>query len=358
MKHLGLIPRNRLKELPGSVRAAHELCFFLHDECLRALAEYEKAGAHQETVRFKNEDDFSRFKELAEDNDTISVMQKLGYHHVSKKVILNTISMAMISDCLHHIYEALRCFEKRKSIVGFNLLRKPLKENLLYLSWMHGRRDEFYCQFMQGDSKYLAQSNIGSDRRGIYSDAIQQMPQGDVFDADRIESLIYDRSERYGFELFFQHAVHLVTIRYPELRTEPENFNFIFKDPRDDDLYELIYINLPYLMLFMSHVVIGVFHQMSAMDETSRTLFGIRSMLAYSLVVSPEGDDVLQRFHKTIDYLPRCRNCNRECKLTPYNSAQMLFRAVFRCTYCRKKTPFVFFLFPEYQRFLEEAIPE
>ncbi|MCY4377001.1 MAG: hypothetical protein OXC31_24865 [Spirochaetaceae bacterium] len=325
---------------------------------MRALAEYEEAGAHRETVRFKNEDDFSRFEELAENNDdTISVMQELGYHHASKKVILNTISMAMISDCLHHIYEALTCFEKRKSIVGFNLLRKPLKENLLYLSWMHGRRDEFYCQFMQGDSKYLSQSKIGADRRGIYSDAIQQMPQGDVFDAERIESLIYDRSDRYGFELFFQHAVHLVTIRYPELRTEPENFNFIFKDPRDDDLYEVIYSNLPYLMLFMSHVVMGVFHQMRAMDETSRTLFRIRSMLAYSLIVFPEDDDVLQRFHKTIRDLPRCRNCNRECKLTPYNLSQMLFRAVFRCTYCRKKNPFVFFLLPEYEYAFEEDSP-
>ena len=304
MKHLGLIPRSRLKNLPRSVRAAHELCFFLHDECVRALAEYEEAGAYRETIRFKNEDDFAKFEELAENNDPISVMQELGYHHASKKVILNTISMAMISDCLHHIYEALTCFEKRKSIVGFNLLRKPLKENLLYLSWMQGRRDEFYCQFMQGDSKHLSQSKIGSDRRGIYSDAIQQMPQGDVFDAERIESLIYDRSDRYGFELFFQHAVHLVTIRYPELRTEPENFNFIFKDPRDDDLYELIYSNLPYLMLFMSHVVMGVFHQMRAMDETSRTLFGIRSMLAYPLIVFPEDDDVLQRFQKTIRYLP------------------------------------------------------
>lgn len=123
MKQLGLIPRSRLKNLPASVRAAHELCFFLHDECVRALAEYERAGAHEETIRFKSEDDFTKFGELSKNHDAISVMQELGYHHASKKVILNTITMAMISDCLHHVYEALTCFEKQKSIVGFNLLR-------------------------------------------------------------------------------------------------------------------------------------------------------------------------------------------------------------------------------------------
>ena len=40
---------------------------------------------------------------------------------------INTITIGMVSDCLHHIYEALRCMERRKVVVAFNLLRKPLK---------------------------------------------------------------------------------------------------------------------------------------------------------------------------------------------------------------------------------------
>lgn len=223
---------------------------------------------------------------------------------------------------------------------------------------MYGRRDEFYCQFMHGDSKYLSQSKIGSDRRGIYSDAIRQLPYGDVFDAERIESLIYDRKHRYGFELFFQHAVHLVTIKYPELRTEPENFNFIFKDPRDDDLYELIYNSLPYLMLFMSHVVMGVFNEVHTMDDTSRTLFGTRSMLAYSLIVIPEKDEALRQFHRVIRYLPKCQYRERECKLTPFNASRMLLRSEFRCTYCRKKNTFMLFSFPDYGNWMKGDTPK
>ena len=40
----------------------------------------------------------------------------------------------MVSDCLHHVYKALRCLEKRKVIVALNLLRKPLTDKFLYLS--------------------------------------------------------------------------------------------------------------------------------------------------------------------------------------------------------------------------------
>ena len=53
----------------------------------------------------------------------------------------------MVSDCLHHLYEALCCMEKRKVIVAHNLLRKPLTDNLMYLSWMLGDEDAFYAAF-------------------------------------------------------------------------------------------------------------------------------------------------------------------------------------------------------------------
>ena len=300
--------------MPESVRAAHELCFFLHDECVRALAEYEGAGAHRETIRFENTDEFVRFEELAAGDDAITALRKLGYHHASKRVVLNT----------------------------------TLKESLLYLSWMYGRQDEFYDQFTIGDSKYLSQSRIGSDRVGIFSDAINRLSQKEFFDAGLIDSLINDRRDRLGFELFFQHAVHLVTIKYPELRTDPENFNFIFKNPQDDDLYDLIYCNLPYLILFMSHVIMSIFDRMRAMDATSRVLFEGRSTIAYSLIVGREELDVLRQFRSMMPALPRCADCKKECKVTLYNAVRMLLASEFRCVYCRRKNAYLAFSFPEH----------
>ena len=39
-------PRNRLRWIPQDLQLAHEYCFFLHDECVRLLAEYEAVRAH------------------------------------------------------------------------------------------------------------------------------------------------------------------------------------------------------------------------------------------------------------------------------------------------------------------------
>ena len=246
--------------------------------------------------------------------------------------------------CMKH----LGCFEKRKYIVGLNLLRKPLKESLLYLSWMHGRRDEFYDQFTKGDSKYLSQSVLGNKRREIYSDAIKNIEHGELFDPQFIECTIYNRMDRRGFEPFFQHAVHLVTTWHEELKTSPENFNFIFKNPLDDDVYDLIYQKLPYLLLFMSHVIIGIFNQMEKMDETSRHLFQARSTLSFDLILGSDKNRALSAFRELISKSPSCSKCSEECKATLYNAVRMLFMSEFRCTNCRKINPFLSFSYPEY----------
>ena len=129
---IGLLPRNRLKRIPERWRLAHSYCFFLHDECVRALAEYEAADAHLVTINFASQISAEEYSRLAKE-DPIEALLKTGYPAEARRVVINTIVMGMVSDCLHHIFEALECFEKRKVVVGFNILRKPLKQNLLYL---------------------------------------------------------------------------------------------------------------------------------------------------------------------------------------------------------------------------------
>lgn len=131
-----LIPANRLRRLPETVRLAHEYCFFLHDEFVRMLVEYEAAKATTVKFEFASKAQARRFRSFAKQSDTIAAMRELGLHSEARRVVLNQITMAMVSDCGHHIYEALICFEKRKVIPGFNLLRKPLLDSLMYFSWM------------------------------------------------------------------------------------------------------------------------------------------------------------------------------------------------------------------------------
>lgn len=332
MTSIGLIPRNRLRLLPKEVRLSHEYCFFLHDECAHALVEYERAGAHRVKVHFDGQLTADQFNEIAGD-DPIRALRDTGFSEDARRIILNTITMAMTSDCLHHIYEALRCFEKRKFIVAFNLLRKPLKDSLLYLSWILGDEDGFYAAFTLGNPEELSYTKLGPARTEIFEKAIAKTDVSELIDAHFLSELLYDRSSGVGFEMFFQHAIHLITRRYPELKTTPENFNFIFKDPASNDVYRWVYLRLPYVLLFLAHVIVRLFDKMRAMDIAARNGFMARTILGYQLALDFKAREAVGRLQPLSEQY-ECDSCKAKLKLTQHNAAKIVMAQSFRCTKC------------------------
>ena len=276
-----LIPRQRLQHIPCGLRLAHEYCYFLHDECVRMLGQYEAARAHFVTVNFQSKVEASTFATLAKD-DSIAALRATGYPNEARRVVLNTITMAMVSDCLHHLFEALKCLEKRKSVVALNLLRKPLMDSLVYLSWMLGDEDAFYDTFASGDPEALTPRILGSRRQKIIAQALARTQIAELLEADFIWESIFDAGNAYGLYGLFQHAVHLITIQRIELRTSSENFNFIFKDPFDDDVYEDVYGHLPALLLYLSHVILALFDRVKPMDGGAKRALFVRPSASVS----------------------------------------------------------------------------
>jgi hypothetical protein len=334
MQATGLIPRNRLKWIPQRLRFAHELCYFLHDECARILVEAEAAKADHVTINFRSKVTAQQFNRIANEQDAIKAMRATGYPRQARRVIMNRITMAMVSDCLHHLFEALRCMEKRKSIVALNLFRKPLRDNLLYLAWMLGDEDDFYSRFSSGDPEFLSPRRIGNHRKTILSAAIGKTGVNDLIEADRLIEILYDRRSPHGLEGYFQHAVHLITIENIELRTSPENFNFIFKSAGDDDVYEIVYLWLPYVLLFLSHIVVNLFDRMQTLDSGGKAAFTVRSKSAYLLCVSkPTAQFVVDELQEGLECT--CDACEAALRITLFNAGTILLRQQYRCPDCQ-----------------------
>ncbi len=336
-----LIPPQRLKWLPKKVRLAHEYCFFLHDEFTRMLVEYEAAEAHIVSFRLSGNAERRKFERFAKRQDAVAALRALERHSEARLVILNTITMAMVSDCAHHIYEALRCLEKRKVVVAFNLLRKPLLDNLTYLSWMVADEDGFYAAFTSGDPTKMTQKMIGNRRREIFEKAIEKADLNGIIDAEEIISIIFDADNHGGLYLFFQHAVHLITVDRIELKTSPENFNFIFKSHADDDVYELLYANLPTVLLYMTHLVFALYQRVKPMDPGAREALLFRTDNGYRLLHYEGGAAALaSAIGDILSPKVKCNVCGTPLKVTPHNAARLLLAESFRCTRCRRISPF------------------
>jgi len=338
---VNLIPRNRLALIPENLRLAHEYCFFIHDECTRILLEYEGAKAYAVSIKFRTERDAKIFSTKTAKRNPISTMRSLGYEIEARQVILNQITMAMVSDCLHHIFEALKCLEKRKVVVAFNLLRKPLTDNLLYLSWMLGDEDAFYLAFTKNSPRGITSSKLKSKRSEIISNALAVTQISHILDSIFIDKVLFDKSNDMGFQKLFQHAVHLVTVQEVNLETAPENFNFIFYGNDHDDLYLATYHVLPNALLYLSHVIFKLFERIAAPDEGSKIAFNVRSILGFYLL---QGGDLKSYAVQSLSALKiiECPDCQSPLKMTAHNAARMILTESFRCVKCRRRQPFPF----------------
>lgn len=336
-----LIPLKRLKWLPRKVRLAHEYCFFLHDEFTRMLVEYEEAEAHVVTFKFSGNAERRKFEQIAKRQNAVDALRALELHSEARRVILNTITVAMVSDCAHHIYEALRCFEKRKVVPAFNLLRKPLVDNLTYLSWLVADEDGFYAAFTSGDPTKMTQKIIGNRRKDIFEKAIEKADLKDVVDAEEIISIIFDPRNHNGLHYFFQHAVHLITADRIELKTSPENFNFIFKNPADNDIYELLYAALPTALLYLTHLILTLYLRIKPMDLGAREALLFRSDNGYRLLNHEGGAAAITKvMADALSSNVKCSACGTTLKVTLHNAARILLADSFRCTSCRRISPF------------------
>ncbi|TGX55816.1 hypothetical protein E5A73_01415 [Sphingomonas gei] len=305
---------------------------------MRLLAEYEAARAHIVTVKFRSKVENKAFSKIAR-TSPVEAMRATGYPEEARRVILNTITMAMVSDCLHHLYEALRCMEKRKVIVAHNLLRKPLTDNLMYLSWMLGDEDAFYATFTAEDGDAVISRAMASQRFAILETTLAALPISNVLTAAFVHRSLFDRNNPSGLYGLFQHAVHLVTAKHAELRTEAENFNFIFKNYADDDLYELLYDILPQLMLYLAHVIAGLFDRMRPMDAGAHRAFEVRSILGLYFVEGGENEGhALAQLENVRGF--HCAACKHPFSLTPHNGARLVLSESYRCVSCRRVQPF------------------
>lgn len=336
-----LIPRNRLGWIPSDLRLAHEYCFFLHDESARLLVEYEGAEANVVSIKFRNKAEAKTFHKNVAKENPIAAMRTGGYEAEARKVILNQITMAMVSDCLHHVYEALRCLEKRKVIVALNLLRKPLTDNLLYLSWMLADEDEFYHAFTTNSPLGITSSILKGKRAEILSRALAMTEVADVLNAEFIDRTLFTQANPSGFQKLFQHAVHLVTVQRVELKTTPENFNFIFKGHTDANLYELIYDVMPHVLLYLSHVIFGLFERIAAPHDGGKNAFYMRSILGIYLVEGGENESLAMEHLLGLICL-ECPDCHSALKISPHNAARIVLTESYRCAGCRRSQPFPF----------------
>lgn len=338
MRSIGLLDPERLVLLPPAHWKAHEFSFYLHDQMADLLVQYEASGAHH-WVAEAFEEVLSKGDTKDIDIDPLHFMKEHGLLSCYKHHVLSYLTLGLTSDMLHFLYEALMCFEKRKFAVGFALLRKPLKENLLFLSWILADHDEFIVRFEKNTATTL--NRIKPEKRiEILAGAIDRLATKDAFAADTLHDMIYSKTHANSFEPIWQQATHLITSQGELLRTEDLSINFILHDPRSDHLYDVLYANLPYVLLYAVQTSLECFGKILRANEQTVSHLILVTMGCYESLFLPGKQHVARLLAKNLRPFLKCLHCDTPLRLTRVNAAEMYLRETLTCRKCELASPF------------------
>jgi hypothetical protein len=347
MKSLGLIDPARLSLIPARFWRAHEFCFHLHDQMLGLLAEYEASGAHL-LVTNGLAKALCGSDVAGREIDVLLFLKERGLVQYCQHHIVSHLVLGLTSDMLHFLYEALMCFEKRKFAVGFALLRKPLKENLLFLSWLLGDESDFIARFEKDN--YTTLNRVMPERRlEIFGNAIDRLPCKDAFAPDLLEAVIFSKSHEKSFEPIWQRASHLITSHGSKLRTEDLNINFIFHDAGSDGLFEHLYWNLPYVLLYAIQVALECFARVLRTNEHTTSHLILSSMGCFECLFEKKpSQGVTATLAKHLRRFLKCIHCAASLRLTRSNAIDMYLQERLLCHKCGLASPFpLYWLFAQ-----------
>jgi len=333
MKTIGTLDETRLALIPSKHWKAHEFCFFLHDSLVQLLIEYESSGAHNwVTEAFR-----SVAAERGVEGDEIDMLSFMKEHNLVEPYrhhLVSHLVLALTSDLLHFLYEALSCFEKRKFSVAFSLLRKPFKENLLFLCWLLGNEDDFLERFAANN--YQTLNGVGAEKQvEILADAIKRLATADAFDASLIRDVIYSKSHGSGFEPIWQRATHLITSQGELLKTEDYTINFVFENPAADHNFDLLYSKLPYLLIFVTQVTLECFGLILKVNERTLSHLVISTMGCYeALFLRSRTQPIARMLNKSLKPFLKCIHCEAPLRIDRYNAPTLYLAEHMKCKSC------------------------
>lgn len=241
--------------LPNEYKAIHTACF----ELIGQIEEF-IVGKEYKFLQLSHYDLSDADKvHLEECDDVWDFLKKYReedfYNQLNKQMILG-----LLMDFCYFMQESMACSCKKRLVVSFALLRRPLVDNLKILLRLFAD-DDFYKNFIERDDYDPAQMDDGQLKNFLY--ATDQVRIVKPITGSFIYECIFDKENSGSIINLSNRAIHPVTTR-PWNKTGAMNCNFMFANQEDiAELWKHYYAYLPAILMFYSElfncVVFGLF---------------------------------------------------------------------------------------------------
>jgi hypothetical protein len=328
---LDYIDQERLSLIPPIHRAQHEFCFFLHDLMVGMLLRAEEGQVSTVNVHL-------------DEGEALEFLMQSGRRDLAMRVTLNNASLALYADLLHFLCEALKALERRKFAVAFTLLRKPLKQNLMFATWMCADESDFFTQLERSPADHMEDKNLPPERRlSLMRQALQQTLDPTAFNAQLLHDILFDKNLANGLAPLFDKAAHLVTSRGRLMRTEELNLNFIFIDSTENELFAVLYWRLAYVCMYLVSLQIALYSRMQSVAEPYPKWVALISAGCFEALFGAREASIVKTLNRNLRDVLHCPHCGAKVRVTKQRAARFFISQNLLCRSCGLEHQFPLF---------------
>lgn len=339
--------------IPEEFRFAHDYCLYLHDLLVGFIRYGEQEGKFTTHITPRE----GHATELAgiSGERLFEWLEKEGYSEALGEIYLKLVFPGLLSDFCHFMFEALSCSSKQKLTVAYALLRKPLRENLFYMEWLLADPETFINTLHNEDPAELALKKVATRENAVsmMRRTISRLVHPDVFDAEFLYDLRFNKQAEFGFELMWNRALHLITTMR-HVATKRQNLNFIFSNEEDTySQWKRIYTSLPFLLFYAVEIceVLMVLIVKTPVPELAESVFHRALGFILSSHYMNELNDPRSSEDQSLSDLSEleleCPKCQKTIAPEVARLRRLFDRGKLRCPHCRRVCKLEDFTRPE-----------
>ncbi|MHA7582059.1 hypothetical protein ACX12E_16960 [Paenibacillus vandeheii] len=255
--------------LPEKHWDSHDYLLYLYDVIADMIRKSDQNKLTSFKLQFDNEETAHSFEN---EEDMFKWMDENGFHETSVKVFQSHVFFSLLTDFCYYLYESLSCAKRGKVTVAYTLLRKPIRDNLLYLEWLLDDCEEFYSAFLYGSIEQcdVANYKIFDKTRiqKIVDSASKKTYMGEQLNNNNfLYTLRFNNKDVRGLQRIWNQSMHLITTS-PNYSTNQGNLNFIFADDKIwSDYWNYYYLVMPQLITYSLEICEAIFTNISKVNE-------------------------------------------------------------------------------------------
>lgn len=269
--------------IPSEHLAAYDFLRYFENILINILRYADSKKLSSVKINFKNEEDFSTFRKIADTGDKEQLTNWLvmsDYRDAILEYHKRHLFFSLLRDFYNYYSASLENVIKPNVSVAWALLRRPLQETLAYIEWLAVDANDLIVLMLR--SKEAKEYEIGARKNTTIKENIANLLGKTSIASNEMNIYEFRYSKTYEFSLngILNGANHMVVDRSKSFQTSPSGLNFVFLD---GDEFEkglgLYYTSLPYLVFYTCNVIMDLFADIAEFNACTKIMNKYNLML-------------------------------------------------------------------------------